>query len=606
MARSAKPKSKPKKSATPKAKPQSRGGLKGVIRRWWLAVMIWCGLAVGAYLVFCAYGLPDVNEAAREPRRPALVVEDATGRTLASYGDLHGGYVSVAQISPHLIEALLATEDRSFYHHFGVNPLSIARAMWVNYRAGGVRQGASTITQQVAKNLFLSTDRTIHRKVQELLLAFWLEAKFTKNQILELYFNRVYFGGGTYGIEAAARRFYGRSAKDVDVYQAAVLVGSLKAPSRYNPLASPDAADKRARQVIANMVDAGYLTAAAAAKVQRRWAVGARSGGNAGYFGDWVLDSVRDRLGPPDRDLWVRSTLDPRAQRIAEESLVATLDREGRSHQVSEGAVVVMDRSGAVRAMVGGRSYVAGGFNRATQATRQPGSTIKPFVYLTAFENGLTPDTQADDAPIKIRDWAPHNADGRFHGVVSLRTALIHSYNTVPVRLYQHLGGPAILSTCARFGIPQNDTGPSIVLGSGAVTLLDLTAAYAGLANGGIGVWPHGLVSVRDSQGRIVDRPSGGGPGRIADADAVATLDSILAQVITDGTGKRAGFGIPAAGKTGTTQDGRDAWFVGFTDRYVTGVWLGNDDNSPMKRVGGGTLPARVWRDVMSDLHNGR
>jgi penicillin-binding protein 1A len=606
MARSAKPKSNPENSPSPGAKAKRGGGLRGVIRRWGLAVAVWCGMAVGAYLVFCAYGLPDIEEAAREPRRPALVVEDATGRTLASYGDLHGGYVGVAQISPYLIQALLATEDRGFYHHFGVNPFSVIRAMWVNYRAGGVRQGASTITQQVAKNLFLSTDRTMHRKVQELLLAFWLEAKFTKNQILELYFNRVYFGGGTYGVEAAARRFYARPAKDVDVYQAAVLVGTLKAPSRYNPLSSPDAADKRARQVIANMADAGYLTDAQAARVQRREAVGARSGSNAGYFGDWVLDSVRDRLGPPDRDLWVRSTLDPRAQRIAEEALTATLDREGRSHDVSEGAVVVMDRSGAVRAMVGGRAYVPGGFNRATQATRQPGSTIKPFVYLTAFASGLTPDTQADDAPIQIRDWAPHNADGKFHGIVSLRTALIHSYNTVPVRLYQHLGGDAITATCARFGIPQTDSGPSIVLGSGSVTLLDLTAAYAALANGGIGVWPRGLDSVRDAEGRIVDRPSGGGPGRIADADAVATLDAILAQVLVDGTGKRARLAIPAAGKTGTTQDGRDAWFVGFTDRYVTGVWLGNDDNSPMKNVGGGTLPARVWHDVMSDLHGGR
>lgn len=598
MARSAK--ANPPQAASRKPPPKS-GGLRGVLARWIPAALIWAALALAGYLVWCAYGLPDVDEAAREPRRPAMVVESADGRVLASYGDLHGGYVDIRRISPNLVNALLATEDRSFYHHFGVNPLSVARAMWVNYRAGSVRQGGSTVTQQVAKNLFLSPDRTVRRKVQELLLSFWLEAKFTKDQILELYFNRVYFGGGTYGIEAAARRFYGVSAKDVDLYQAAALVGALKAPSRYNPLSSPENSDGRARQVLANMADAGYLTDAEAKRVPRRWAV--KSAGGAGYFSDWILDAVGDRIGPAGQDLWVRTTLDPRAQRIAEEALAATLDREGPAHKVREGAVVVLDRSGAVRAMVGGKQYVPGGFNRATQAVRQPGSTIKPFVYLAAFDRGLTPETMADDAPITIKSWSPRNADGRFRGIVSLRTALIHSLNTVPVRIYQQIGAEPILAMCARFGIPQDDEGPSVVLGAGSVTLLDLTAAYAALANGGVGVWPHGLDSVRDRDGRIVDKPSGGGPGRVADADTTAEVVRILAQVLVEGTGRNARLPIPAAGKTGTTQDGRDAWFVGFTDRYVVGVWLGNDDNSPMEKVGGGTLPARIWRDVMTDLH---
>ncbi|SBW08046.1 Penicillin-binding transpeptidase (fragment) [uncultured Alphaproteobacteria bacterium] len=605
MPRSARPKANPPQRRAPARRaappPRKSGGLVGILKRWWLAALIWAALAVGAYLVWCAYGLPDVDAAAREPRRPAMVVEAADGRVLASYGDLHGGYVDIDRISPHLVHALLATEDRSFYHHFGVNPLSVARAMWVNYRAGAVRQGGSTVTQQVAKNLFLSPERTIRRKVQELLLSFWLEAKFSKDQILALYFNRVYFGGGTYGIEAAARRFYGVSAKNVDLYQAAALVGALKAPSRYNPLSNPENSDGRARQVLANMADAGYLSEAEAKRVPRRWAV--RSTGGAGYFSDWILDAVGDRLGPADRDLWVRTTLDPRAQRIAEEALAATLDREGARHKVREGAVVVLDRSGAVRAMVGGKAYVPGGFNRATQAVRQPGSTIKPFVYLAAFDRGLTPETMADDAPITIRNWSPRNADGRFRGIVSLRTALIHSINTVPVRIYQQIGAAPILAMCARFGIPQDDEGPSLVLGSGAVTLLDLTAAYAALANGGVGVWPHGVDSVRDRGGQIVDRPAGGGPGRVADAAAVSEVVGILAQVLVEGTGRNARLPFAAAGKTGTTQDGRDAWFVGFTDRYVAGVWLGNDDNSPMAKVGGGTLPARIWRDVMTDLH---
>ena len=602
MARRAKPKAKTK--TTPKVAPSRRQGWRTAVVRWGLAVLVWCGIMLAGYLIFCAYGLPDIDEAARQPRRPAMVVEAADGRLLATYGDLHGGYVRFADISPRLVQALLANEDRSFYSHFGIAPLSVARAMWVNLRSGGVRQGASTITQQLAKNLFLSRDRTIHRKVQELLLAFWLEAKFDKNQILALYFNRVYFGGGTHGIEAAARRFYDRSAKDVDVYQAAVLVGALKAPSRYNPLSSPEASDRRARQVIRNMVVAGYLTDDQAIRVPHRAAIGAGEGTRARFFADWVLDTVGDRLGAPDRDLWVRSTLDPCAQKIAEEALDATLNREGEKHKVGEGAVVVMDRAGAVRALVGGRAYVSGGFNRATQAVRQPGSTVKPLVYLTAFARGLSPDTMVEDAPVRIGAWSPHNADGRYHGTVSLRTALVHSFNTVPVRLWQSLGAAPILDTLARVGLPQaDDAGPSVVLGSGSTTLLDLTAAYAALANGGIGVWPRGLDTVRDAQGRILDRPGGGGPGRVADAAATAQVVEILSAVLTEGTGRQARPVVPVAGKTGTTQNGRDAWFVGFTDRYVVGVWLGNDDNSPMKGVGGGTLPARIWRDIVNRLH---
>jgi penicillin-binding protein 1A len=592
---------KPKKA---KASPTRPGGWRRVLLRWGAAALVWCGIALAGYLVWCAYGLPDPDAAAREPRRPAVVVESADGRLIASYGDLHGGSVRLTEMSPHLIHALLATEDRSFYSHFGVAPLSVARAMWVNLRAGGVRQGASTITQQLAKNLFLSRDRTINRKVQELMLAFWLEAKFSKDQILALYLNRVYFGGGTHGVEAAARRFYARPAKNLDVYQSAALIGALKAPSRYNPLSAPEASDRRARQVIRNMADAGYLTAEQAEKVPRRTAVAAAAGEQARFFADWVLDTVGDRLGPPDRDLWVRSTLDPRAQRIAEEALAATLARDGDAHKVGEGAVVVMDRAGAVRAMVGGRTYVAGGFNRATQAARQPGSTVKPFVYLAAFARGLSPDAVIDDAPVNIGGWSPRNSDDRFRGPVTLREALIHSLNTVPVRLWQTLGGGTVRDALARVGLPQpDDAGPSIVLGSGSATLLDLTAAYAALANRGIGVWPRGIDTVRDAAGRILDKPGGDGPGRVADAAATAQVTDILSAVLTEGTGRQARPNVPAAGKTGTTQNGRDAWFVGFTDRYVVGVWLGNDDNSPMKTVGGGTLPARIWRDVVNRLH---
>ncbi len=596
-------KSSRRKPATAKA-PQSSGGWWRFLLRWGLAAGVWGGIAVTIYILFCAYNLPDLDEVAAAPRRPAVVVEAADGNILSSYGDLHGGYVGYNDLSPHLVKALLATEDRRFFSHFGVAPFSVARAMWINLRAGHVRQGASTITQQLAKNLFLTRDRTIHRKVQELLLAFWLEAKFSKTQILGLYFSRVYFGGGTYGIEAAAQKYYGRSARTLTLYQSAVLIGTLKAPSRYNPLSNPQASHKRALQVLKNMENAGYLTEAERKSVRRTAPAAASVGAQVRYFSDWVLESVGDRMGPPAQDLWVRSTLDAGAQRIAEDTLTAALDAEGQRHHVSNGAVVVMDRSGAVRAMVGGRRYVAGGFNRATQAVRQPGSTIKPFVYVAAFENGMTPNTVLTDEPTSVGNWSPRNATGRFMGPVSLRLALTKSLNTIPAQLWQHLGRDRVLSTMARFGLPQGSSaGPSAVLGTGATTLLDLTAAFATLANGGIGVWPHGVDTVRDSHGSILHRPSGGGPGRVASAAAVSDVVDILADVIAKGTGHRAQTGFPVAGKTGTTQNGRDAWFVGFSDHYVVGVWLGNDDNSPMEKVAGGTLPAKIWRDIMIDLH---
>jgi len=605
----AKAASKPARKSAPSSKikvtyPKGKRSWLRSVLRWGIAAGIWLGIGLGIYLIFCAYSLPDLDEVAAKPRRPAVVVEAANGRMLASYGDLHGGYTRYSDLSPYLVEALLATEDRGFFHHFGVSPTSIARAMVVNIKAGHLRQGGSTITQQLAKNLFLTKDRTLHRKVQELLLSFWLEAKFTKTQILGLYFSRVYFGGGTYGIEAAAQKFYGRTARTVNLYQAAVLVGALKAPSRYNPLASPKASHARAMRVLKNMVAVGYLEKSKLSHVHRSIPVSAQRGAQVRFFSDWVLDMVGDRMGPPSKDVWVRSTLDFPAQQIAEDTLLAVLDEKGRAHHIGNGAVVVMDHSGAVRAMVGGRTYVAGGFNRATQAVRQPGSTIKPFVYLSAFANGMSPETVMNDEPVTIGKWSPHNWNHRFQGPVTLRKALTYSLNTIPVKIWQRVGAKTVAATTARFGLPLGaNPGPSVVLGSKGTTLLDLTAAYAGLANGGIGVWPHGLESVRDRHDRILDRPQGGGPGRIAQADNVSDVVDILGDVVAIGTGKRARTGFPVAGKTGTTQNGRDAWFVGFSDRYVVGVWLGNDDNSPMIKVGGSNLPAEIWRDIMIDLH---
>ncbi len=568
---------------------------------WGGSLAIWGSVAVMLLVAWYAYDLPRIDEIAAVTRRPSVTLMAADGTLLTTYGKVYGETVSVRDLPPYLPQAVLAVEDRRFYDHFGVDLIGLARAMVANVRAGRIVQGGSTITQQLAKNLFLTPDRTIKRKVQEMLLALWLEHKFSKDQILSLYLNRVYFGAGTYGIDAAASHYFGKPAKEVNLYEAAQLAGLLKAPSRYNPVRDPDQAEERTALVLRAMAESGYVLEADAAQAQARKTVGrAIAGAQARYFADWIMGQVAGYVGAVDGDLTVITTLNPYQQRVAEEELAAMLDGDGVKRKVGQGAVVVLDPDGAVRAMVGGRDYGTSQFNRVTQALRQPGSAFKPFVYLAGLEEGLTPDDIVVDAPLDIDGWTPKNYAERYYGDVTVREAFARSLNAATVRISQRVGPERVAAAARRLGITSDiEVAPSIALGTSEVTLLELTGAYAVFANYGNGVWPYGIAEIRGPGDEVLFRRSGGGPGRVVQPRIVDGMTNLMSAVVAWGSGKGANPNRPAAGKTGTSQDSRDAWFVGFTGELVAGVWLGNDDGTPTAGVTGGSLPAVLWRRVV-------
>lgn len=565
--------------------------------------MVWTAVALAALVAWYAYDLPDVEEleSTAGRRAPSVAVLASDGSTVAHYGELYGVAVQLHELPSHLPHAVLAIEDRRFYEHGGADPVGIVRAAWTNILAGSVRSGGSTVTQQLAKNLFLSPERTIRRKVQELLLAFWLERRYSKDQILTIYLNRVYFGAGAYGVDAAARRFFGKPASEVTVYEAALLAGVLKAPSRFNPLADPERANGRARQVLQGMVEAGWLSGREAAAAMTGGADVPRgaSAARARYFADWVLERARDYVGYRSGDITVTTTIDPRLQLLAEQALAGWLNRAA-DRNVGQAALVAMRPDGAVVAMVGGRDYGATQFNRASQALRQPGSAFKLFVYLAAVEAGIRPADEVTDAPVSVGDWSPQNAGGSHRGRVTVREAAARSLNSVAVTLAEQVGRERVLDVARRLGVTSElGVDPSLALGAYEVSLLELTAAYGVMAAGGIGIWPYGITEVRDEYGRVLYRRSGGGPGRVVDEAHVAAINDMFTAAITWGTGKAARLDRPAAGKTGTSQDSRDAWFIGYTPDLVTGVWFGNDDNAPMAGVGGGSYPALTWKAFM-------
>jgi penicillin-binding protein 1A len=589
--------------------PRVRRPLTWPVLKWLAVAAIWVSVAVAGIVAWYAADLPDVDAALTAPRRASVTVLAADGSELASAGDRYGMALAVSDMPPALPLAVLATEDRRFYSHFGLDVIGLARAAFANVKAGAIVQGGSTITQQAAKNLFLTPERTIRRKIQELMLALWLEHKFTKDQILAIYLNRAYFGAGAYGVDAAARKYFGRPALGISTYQSAMLAGLLKAPSRYNPLANPGLAAQRTGQVLANMVDAGFITDAEVEAAKRHQgeviaSLGVRHGGR--YFVDWVLAQVPDFVSDGDRDVIVTTTIDPRLQRLAEARVAESLDGPGIKADASEAALVAMTADGAVRAMVGGRDYLHSQFNRAVQAYRQPGSAFKPFVYLAGLEAGLVPDSLIADAPITVDGWKPRNFSGRYRGEVTMRQGMAESINTVAVRVSEHAGRGQVISAAHRLGITADlqDT-PSLALGAGDVSLIELTAAYATFANGGLGVWPYGIESIHDADGQLLYTRSGSGPGRIVEPGHAAEITEMLVEVVEHGTGRAAKLPRQVAGKTGTSQNFRDAWFVGFSADLVTGVWMGNDDNRPMNKVTGGGLPAKLWRAFMADAHAG-
>ena len=607
----------PKKTAARAAKQQN--GLWRAVKwmfgkslKWGTVGAVWAVIAFSVLAAWYATELPDVEQAFNATRRATVTVLAADGSTLATIGDVYGRPAGLDELPEALTQAVLATEDRRFFSHFGLDVIGLARAMKANVEARRIVQGGSTITQQVAKNLFLTPERTIKRKIQELLLALWLEHKFTKDQILTIYLNRVYLGAGTYGVEAAAGKYFGLPAARLSTYQAAMLAGLLKAPSRYNPLAHPARARARTAQVLKNMVAAGYLSPAEAAKAAPRkgyggpWTTAASRLRQGRHFTDWVLEQVSGYVNPGDRDIVVRTTLDPHLQRLAEAFAGKALSQQGRKAGISEAALVAMTPSGAVRAMIGGRNHVKSQFNRATQAKRQPGSAFKPFVYLAALEAGLTPETVLVDEPVRIGEWRPGNFDKRHIGPVSLQQAMARSINTVAVKVGEKAGRARVIGVARRLGLSGDfKATPSLALGVQEVTLLELTQAYGPFANGGAGVWAYGIEEIRDRAGTILYRRRGSGPGRVVSEAHVAAMNAMLSGVITQGTGRAAQIGRPQAGKTGTSQNFRDAWFVGYTADLVTGVWMGNDGGKAMRNVTGGGVPARLWRDFMASAHAG-
>jgi penicillin-binding protein 1A len=600
----AKPAAKP---ATPSAAPPRRSGWRWL--RWLVLLGIWGGVALGAVLLVLTWDLPRTDIALSQTRRPGVTLEAADGRILATSGDVVGQVVRLRDLPPHLPAAVIAIEDRRFRDHWGLDPIGIARAAWVNWSSGRVVQGGSTLTQQLAKNLFLTPERSLWRKAQEAVLALWLEWTFSKDELLEIYLNRVYLGAGAYGVDAAARLYFGVPAARLSLWQAAVLAGLPKAPSRLNPRAAPDAAGARAAEVLDAMAETGFLTRQQATLAAEQIRIPARPARHAGWFADWVMDDLAERF-PGNADLVLRTTLDPRMQGVVEARLEALLAGPGARARATQGAVVVMEAAtGNVRAMAGGRDWRASQFNRATQARRQPGSVFKPFAFLAALERGIGPDDPVADGPLTLGGWSPGNGEWRSRGEISLEDALAHSVNTASVRVLQRAGGAREVAAVARrFGLSgpfPNDA--TLALGTGEATLIELTAAYAAFANGGLRPLPRGLAAARaDGRPVPIAPPSA---TRATSADHAGAMRRMLEAAVARGTGRAAlpPGARPLAGKTGTTQDFRDAWFIGFIHSggggpLVIGVWLGNDDGSAMLDVRGGTLPARLVRDIIEGL----
>lgn len=610
--RTAKPAPKKAKTskAAPRKAPKRRGPLLWRLFKWGAVLAVWAILAVAGVVAYEASKLPPMQTLMVPKRPPTVTILGADGQLLATRGDMGGVAVPIKELPAYLPKAFVAIEDQRFYSHFGLDPEGLARAVVANLISGRVRQGGSTLTQQLAKNLFLTQDRTASRKIQEVVLALWLEQKFTKDQILDLYLNRVYFGAGAYGVEAAAQRYFGKSARQVTLAEAAMLAGLVNAPSRLAPTRNLKAAQARAALVLKAMRDQGMITAPMAETALAHPATVARSKapGSSGYVADFVMDRLESFSGLISGDVVVRTTIEPSLQKAAEQALDGTLDKSGAKYGVGQGALVSLDTDGAIKALVGGRSYEDSQYNRAVTAKRQPGSAFKPFIYLTALEHGLTPDTVRDDAPVQLKGWRPENAHRDYRGPVTLETALALSLNTVSVRLVLEMGPKAVIDTAHRLGITSDlEPNASIALGTSEVSVLELAGAYVPFANGGIGVLPHIIDEVKGTDGKVLfRRETDAGPGRVMDPAYAAMMNRMLIQTLVMGTARRASLpGWEAAGKTGTSQDYRDAWFVGYTARYVTAVWLGNDDSSPTKKASGANLPVEVWSQYMQAAHKG-
>lgn len=594
----------------PRRRPRrARRGFFGFLFYWSFILAIWGLVAVAGIVGYFAMKLPPIDQLAVPKRPPNVAILAADGTLIANRGETGGSAVPFKELPAHLGKAFVAIEDKRFYQHFGIDVAGIARAVVKNFTAGRMEQGGSTLTQQLAKNVFLTQERSLSRKVQEALLSLWLERTYTKDQILELYMNRVYFGAGAYGVEAASQKFFAKSARNVTLGEATVLAGLVQSPSRLAPNRNPEGAAERAAVVLARMVDQGYVSAdqAKLAKTNVADAKKRARPGNGNYVADWIMDVLDDHIGSIDGDIIVSTTIDPKLQALGERAIASAFEPKRLKQNVEQIALVVMSPDGAVRAMLGGRDYAQSQFNRAIAAKRQPGSSFKPFVYLAALEKGLTPDTIREDAPINIRGWKPENYTHEYFGNVTLTQALAMSLNTIAVKLNVEVGPRVVARTAQRLGIHSPiKANESLALGTSEVSPMEITAAYAAFANGGTGVIPHAIVEVKSTDGKLVYRRKPQNLGQVADPAVIGQLNMMMRETLVSGTARKSDIpGYPAAGKTGTTQEHRDAWFVGYTANLVAAVWMGNDDGDPMKKVTGSGLPAEVWAEFMRNAHKG-
>lgn len=595
-------------TAKPRRKKRGGGFLMGLL--WWgFVACLWGGLAVIGVIVYYGAQLPASTTWAIPERPPNIRILAADGSLISNRGQTGGEAVTFRELPQFVPAAFIASEDKRFMSHFGVDPIGLLAVAVESVQARSVTRGASTLTQQVAKNLFLTPDQTVGRKVQEAILAVWLEQNFTKEEILELYMNRVYFGAGATGIEAAAQTYFGVSARNLSLGQAAMLVGILPAPSAYNPKANPDRARERQRLVLNLMAQEGYITReeAQAAQIDPDQEVRTRIAGAESYVADWVESLMTSYIGEIGSDVVVQTTIDYKMQKDAEFAVREAVANEGANRGFTQGALVAMDVDGTVRAMVGGVDYQASQYNRAVTAKRQPGSTFKPFVYMAAMEKGYTPDTLAEDAQFEYQGWSPRNANGKYAGTVTLRQGLAYSLNTIAGRLAIDVTPDKVIEVAMRMGISTTLTPvPSIALGTQEVNLLELTSAYAPFANGGMGVIPNVITKIEDVEGKVLYESSTAGPGRVVDPSVLAQMNDMLTEAVEVGTGKGANLnGWAFAGKTGTSQSARDALFIGYTSAMVTGVWLGNDDDT-QTTLSGGNVPAAIWSEFMTKAHAGR
>ena len=571
--------------------------------RWLLILFIWLALLSSMAVTWSLLNLPE-TESIQISRQPSITFLDKDGRIIASYGDIYGKSIKYQNLPENLINAVIVTEDKRFFQHHGVDFRGVLRAIYVNIKEGRIVQGGSTITQQLAKNLFLTPERSYTRKLHELILSIWLELRFSKKQILSIYLNRVYLGSGTYGVQAASEKYFNKKVEDLNLYECAVIASLLKAPSRFNPIANKSLSKERASLVLENMVKDGMISKDKVKQAKfnnQKYAKFTTPPKSTRYFIDWLLPRVKAYVGEINQDLIVRTTLDVKLQKIAEESLNKITTNYPSADQ---SALVSLDLDGGVISMIGGRDYGDSQFNRVTQAKRQPGSAFKLFVYLAGIEDGFSPEDLMVDSKININGWSPKNYKDSYIGEVSVQDAFSKSINTVAVKISENIGRDKVIQMARNMGInsPILNT-PSLALGTSEVNLLELTAAYDVLANNGNGVFVHGIRSIENTDGKNLFTRKIQGPGKILDASTVRTMTKMMEETIKTGTGKKAKINRPAAGKTGTSQSLRDAWFVGFTSNIVVGVWFGNDDDSPMEEITGGTAPALLWSEFMKKAH---